>query len=318
MFDLRRGLTLALAVGVLAVAVGMASASALQRAASPVDRTLLLALSCALVASVHLLPSLCRGWWIWPLWGLCFAVAVYGHAGFFSHAGLQAAEARQAASPHTLALRQRQEAVTAALEAIKARPVAVVASQLARTVSPERRQTLELELTEAQRAAALRDQTVNLAAQGHARAATEGVTDPVTLSVARVLGVSAQAVGLALNMAMAALVELLGIVLWLQVMRPASPVHVQSLALVEPSAQALPPDSVTDPLAILRAAVERGEVRPTVTSIRSFMSCSQIRASELRRVLDISTAQSSITSQSEAGLTPAGTGIWQSWAMRTT
>ena len=84
----------------------------------------------------------------------------------------------------------RHDAISAALEGIKARPVAVVAGQLSRTVSPERRQVLEVELIEARRAAALRDQLVTVANQRHDRTVTEGVTDPVTGALAKAFGLS--------------------------------------------------------------------------------------------------------------------------------
>ncbi len=302
---MKRAVTIALAAGVLLVALAMASASAWQRAQG-VDRVLLVAMACAVVAAVHLLPALVRSRWVWPLWGLCFLVAVFGHAGFLAFAGQGAAESRHAASAQVQALQAREAAIREALASINARPVSVVAAHLSRAKTPERAQALEAELTEARRAAVLRDELVTVATLAQA-AATEGVTDPVTQGVARVLGVSVQAVTLVVNMTMAALVELLGAVLWVAALRSAparkpdgvtreshvtnAPVPVMSA--VDPLASDA--DGVStegygvgvdgDPLAGLRAAIDRGECRATVSSIRAFLSCSQSRAMQIRREL---------------------------------
>lgn len=304
---LKRIVTLALAVGVLAVAMGMAGVSAWQRAGSPLDRALLVAMTCAIVAAVHLLPALVRGWWAWALWGLCFAAAVFGHAGFLTFSGQGAAESRHAASAQVQALQAREAAIREALASINARPVSVVAAHLSRAKTPERAQALEAELTEARRAAVLRDELVTVAATLAQAAATEGVTDPVTQGVARFFGLSVQGGTLVVNMTMAALVELLGAVLWGAALRSAparkpddvtreshvtnAPVPVMSA--VDPLAShggGLLTDAGGkgvdgDPLAGLRAAIDRGECRATVNAIRAFLSCSQSRAMQIRREL---------------------------------
>lgn len=292
----QRTLTLALAVGVLLVALGMAAVSAWGRGFGLLDKSLMVALAVAVVAGVHLLPALCRSLAIWPLWLACFVVAVHGHAGFLLQAGERVDTARHA--PQAQALIEQREAIGQALANIKARPVAVVAAQLARTRSPNRRQALSIELAQAHKAAALRDELVTLAQKRAEDARHGGVTDPVTKGVAAVTGLSVQAVTLAVAMVTAALLELVGVVLWRAALRPelvakpelvapvaAKAVNVAHAPVMVATAQPEPVQAPADPVAMLREAVARGEVALSVRDIRRFLACSQARASELRRHL---------------------------------
>lgn len=289
----RRTLTLALTAAVLMVAVGMAAVGAWGRGFDLVDKCLMVALAVAVVAAVHLMPALCRSLAVWPLWLACFVVAVHGHAGFLLQAGEKVATARHA--PHAQALIEQREAIGQALASIKARPVAVVAALLARDQSPERRQALQLELIESQKAAALRDELVTLAQKRADDAGHGGVTDPVTKGISAVTGLSVQAVKLAVAMVTAALLELVGVVLWRAALRPEPVATVPSVAaqavnpppepMMMATAQPEPVQAPADPVAMLREAVARGEVALSVRDIRRFLSCSQARASELRRAL---------------------------------
>jgi hypothetical protein len=303
----RKTITLALGVAVLLVAVGMAAVSAWGRGFDLVDKALMVALAVAVVAAVHLLPALCKSWAVWPLWLACFVVAVHGHAGFLLQAGEMVATARHA--PQAQALIEQREAIGQALASIKARPVAVVAAQLARDQSPERRQALQVELMESQKAAALRDELVTLAQKRADDAGNGGVTDPVTKGLALVTGLSVQAVTLTVAMVTAALLELVGVVLWRAALRPEPVAPGAAQADTPPEiradesremtgnhdilsgsragedAQPEPVQAPADPVALLREAVARGEVALSVRDIRRFLSCSQARASELRRHL---------------------------------
>lgn len=283
---MKRAVTIALAAGVLLVALAMASASAWQRAQG-VDRVLLVAMACAVVAAVHLLPALVRSRWVWPLWGLCFLVAVFGHAGFLAFVGQGAAESRHASSAQVQALQARESAIREALASINARPVSVVAAHLSRAKTPERAQALEAELTEARRAAVLRDELVTVAATLAQAAATEGVTDPVIQGVARVFGLSVQAVTLVVNMTMAALIELLGAVLWSHALRQPAPADEHpGDSVADPAQSKSIPGAYDDPLfTALKAAIDRGYVKPTVAGIRQYMACSQAKAMQIRREL---------------------------------
>lgn len=297
---------LALASLVLAVSLAMSAVSAWQRAGTELDRALLVAMSCTVVLAVHLLPAVVRSRWRWPLWALAFVVAVYGHASFLAFAAQKAAEARQASSAQVKALQARESAIREALAAIEARPVAVVGAQLARARTEARAAALQVEMAEAQRAAVMRDQLVTVAAELAQLTATEGMTDPVTHAVARVTGLSGAAVTLVVHLVMAITLELIGAVLWVAALRPTTakkaepeagpvPVAVPATAPASPNTPAELPhpapaiesrtESPPDPLASLRAAIERGEIRPTVSQIRAFLACSQGRAAQVRREL---------------------------------
>lgn len=90
-------ITRAFAVVITILAVAMASASAWQRAADGFERWLMVGLAAAVVLAVHLLPALLSGLHrliVWPIWALCFFVALWGHVWFFANAGYGAAESR--------------------------------------------------------------------------------------------------------------------------------------------------------------------------------------------------------------------------------
>jgi hypothetical protein len=162
---------------------------------------------------------------------------------------------------------------------------------------------------ESQKAAALRDELVTLAQKRADDAGNGGVTDPVTKGLALVTGLSVQAVTLTVAMVTAALLELVGVVLWRAALRP-EPVAPGAAQAVTPpeiragesgdksvkvdhlsdsrageDAEPEPVQAPADPVALLREAVARGEVALSVRDIRRFLSCSQARASELRRAL---------------------------------
>lgn len=163
-----KAITTAAAASVSALAVALAVASASQRAAASHDQMLLAALSVVIVLAVHLLPALLNGRQrliMWPVWALCFCLASFGHASWFYRAGEDAAAARAARSVAAVALLKEREAITQALDTIKARPVATVAAQIARTTDQNRREALAQELAEAKRAAGMRDRLVSPIAQ---------------------------------------------------------------------------------------------------------------------------------------------------------
>jgi hypothetical protein len=272
-------LTLVLAEMALGSSLLMAGAAAWQRSETPLDRALLLALSCVTVSAVHLLPSLTKSRAMWPLWVGCFVLAVYGHAGFFAFAGIKAGEARASQSVQAQAIKTQQARITDTLGTIKARPLAQVAAQLSRTTAQDRREALAVELSEAKRAAALRDDLLRLEAELGSNAT---VTDPVTAQIASVTGANTQAVALVLNLGAAALLELVGMVMWIELTTTQCRTDRDSLG--DTHTQERQPNPPTA-LEVLREAVTAGKCKPTVTGIRQFMQCGQAKASELRREL---------------------------------
>lgn len=268
-----------LAAFVTTVAAAMAATAAWDRGGTALDRTLLVALSVAIVAAVHLLPALSRRPATWLLWFGCLLCAMYGHLTFLTHAGLRAGDERTQHAAQVVGTGRQIDATQRALDAITARPVAVVAAQLANTRASRERAALRLELEEARRAEDLRAQLVTLAAT-QTQAEVTGATDPVVARLAAVTGSNEASISVIVGLVFSLLLELLGTVLWMEALRPAAET---SGVEVMPG----PPPSLAadDPLADLQAAIAAGKLRPTVSGIRAFLGCSQAKAMEMRRVL---------------------------------
>lgn len=262
-----RTITAMAALLVSGLAVALAWASSLQRASARHDQLLLAALSVVIVLSVHLLPALLRKRHplaLWPVWILCLALAGYGHASWFYLAGQSAAEARIADSAAVAAAARERAVIEQTLATIKARPVAQVAAQLARTTDKDRRAALADELAEARRAAGLRDRLILISGNTPGT----GQEHPGT--------VQEHEVTLVMAVVAALLLEVLGALLWSAALagdgEAAGPVHAGGVVVV-------------DELSDLRAAIERGECKESVRGIRDFMGCGMDRAAHLRRQL---------------------------------
>lgn len=295
-----RTITILAALLVSALAVALAWASAMQRATIQHDQLLLAALSVVVVLSVHLLPALLRGRHplvLWPTWLLCLCLAGFGHASWFYLAGQSAAESREAGSSAVVAAARERAAIEQALGSIKARPVSVVAAQLARTTDPDRREALALELAEARRYAGLRDRLIVLSRN----APSTGPEQPGTPEV-QPGTVTSTGVTLVMSVVAALLLEVLGALLWSAALAgdddaacPAQARAEPGQAVVQQVVNVLAPimarpvlvdgSHVVDELADLRAAIARGECRESVRGIRDYMSCGMDRAAHLRRQL---------------------------------
>lgn len=298
------GLAAALVTG---LAVALAWASSVQRATTENDQRLLACIGVVIVLAVHMLPVLRRRVHplaLWMVWLLCFLLAGFGHASWFYRAAESAAEVRQSGSAAARAAAQERAAIEQALGAIRARPVAIVAAQLARTTDDARREALSLELAEARRAAGLRDRLILLS--GYAPGT--GQVHPSTHQVHPVPGevqVGAwldRGATLAAAVVGALLLEVLGSLLWSVALaggddddqpereraEPVQHVVQQVVNVLAPimsrPAQASAVD-VVDDLADLRAAIERGECRPTVRGIREFMGVGSARAAQIKQQL---------------------------------
>ena len=268
----------------------MASVSAWQRGATPTERFLMVSLSAAVVLAVHLLPALVRRWTVWPLWCVCLLCAVYGHAVFFASAADKVAEDRGQNSPETRAVAAQMAEVRETLASVRARPVAQVSALLAVTRNPRRHDALVAELEEAHRAAWLRDQLIHLSASQVSHAV---VTDPVTAQVAQVTGISTAAVSLAISVAMAVTLELVGLLLWREVFSPDDSGRRQEIKppgranrphmVRQPSSHAT--DASASPVRDLQRAIRDGTCKGTVAGIREYLRCSQGKAMLLRREL---------------------------------
>lgn len=268
--------TFTLAVFVTTVAAAMAATAAWDRGGTALDRILLVSMSVAIVGGVHLIPALTSRKLAWLLWAGCLLGTVYGHLTFFVHASMRAGDAQAQQSVQVTGAARQIDATQRALDVITARPISVVAAQLANTRTRRERAALRLELAEAQRGEALRGELVKLAAT-QTQAEVAGTTDPVVARLAAVTGVTEASISLTVGLTFSLLLELLGAVLWIEAFRQPSgqPQDYPNAGDTKPRAD--------DPLADLRRAIEAGECKPTVSGIRAFLGCSQAKAMEMRR-----------------------------------
>lgn len=263
-----------LAVVTTLTAMAMSAVAAWDRGGTVADRTLLIALAVTICAGTHFLPALSPRRVTWLLWSACLLGTVYGHLTFFTHAAIRAGAERAQQSAQVTDATRQIDAAREALAGIKARPVAVVAKALAYTKSDRRRIALQAELGEAERAARLRDALVtDAAAVSASRVAVSD--DPVISRLAAVTGSNEAGISLGVGILFAVILELMGASLWYEALRQGD--EAVTAAPSSPVAQ--------DPVAELRQAVEAGQCKPTVASIRAFLGCGQTRAIEMRRAL---------------------------------
>ena len=200
----------------------------------------MLATAVALVLGSHLLPALSRRSVVTKvLFLVCIVATVYNQAHFFAKATHRASEHRAktvAVSSHTLALQEE-------LDSIVARPLVKVAADLAKATAQDaatqsalarcqvktpdkcataqvlgvataaKVQALQVENTQAERAADLRRQLANAAAAHDVAQALQSA-DPVDVQLAAITGLSIKSIGTIAAVLQSLLLELLGAALW--------------------------------------------------------------------------------------------------------
>ncbi|OIR08849.1 hypothetical protein GALL_88420 [mine drainage metagenome] len=289
-------------------AAGMAAAAAWERGGALIDKVLLVSMSAIIVLAVHLLPALSRRWIVWPVWMGCLLCAMYGHLTFLIHASVHAEENRAQYSALTVGTERQIEVTRESLARISARPVATVAAELAATHDSRQRAALRAEIAEGRRAEVLDDELVKLSGTSTVARGTRE-TDPVTVSLAEVTGYSDGAVAVVIGMTFSVLIELVGALLWYEVLRHTdrgegqswnantadvtegvtSPVEAVT-GLIKTEAPVIADTSavtteLSGQVAPVINAIKVGKCRPTVAGIRKYLGCSQARASALRREL---------------------------------
>lgn len=275
-----------IALFVTLTAAAMASVAAWDRGGTGIDKGLLVAMSVVIVLAVHLIPALSRRPIAWAVWSGCLLCAIYGHLTFLTHASLRAGETRAQQSALTVGTERQIESAREALAEIKARPVATVAAQLAQESDRRVRAALRTEISEGQRAQAIRDDLARLEATSTG-AQVHGSADPVTASLATVTGWSESGVAVTIGLTFSFLLEVTGALLWFEALRPAlavQAVSIEPVAAVAPSQQGVT-EPVTDHVTQVTRAISAGLCQPTVAGIRKFLNCSQSRAMELRKLV---------------------------------
>lgn len=252
-------------------AIGMSAAAALERGGTALDQTLMVAYSVAVCGSCHLILALSRSKWSWALWILCMMGTVYSHVTFLSYAGLRAREERAHHSVQILNIQRQTEVIREALAGISARPVTVVAEELSHAKARRERIALEAELSESRRAAALRDQLIQLASNASETEVT-GATDLVTTGISKAAGSNQSNVALVASLLFSIMLELVGTFLWYEIL------NVQTN---ERTHRQDKQKSIVE----VEEAIAAGKIKPRVKDIRVFLGCGQARAMEVRRSL---------------------------------
>jgi hypothetical protein len=237
----QRRLALGAAGVTSAVGLAMAAAAAMERGGTLLDQTLIVAIACVLVLGAHLLPSLSRSPLARLLWLGCLLLTAWGHATFFTAASHRAGSVRAEAVVTT----SRAEALRAELQAIQARPLAMVSAELAATqarasaaatavercqrtapsepscqrlsataeTSRLRAVALTDEMNEARRAAVLRNRLAEAAGEQDAARQVAAV-DPIAQSIARLMGLPAELLSTGVSVLSAIVIELMAALLW--------------------------------------------------------------------------------------------------------
>ncbi|WP_321854023.1 hypothetical protein [Paraburkholderia tropica] len=255
------------------------------------------------------------------LWGACMITACYGHGYFFAFAQRHAGEARASAIVNRVTAPARPLAPVMEERASVARELALAKAQrcsrncrwleVRRVALTTKLDALESDAEDIRRQDAESD-----------RAASQRDTllaDPVTARLAALLGIGTARVDLLSGLGYAAVLEGVACLLWSLALRPPSLVlapviHASTLAPLPaetakvqptvtpvtqsrgatPRSHAAPDVPLTPSADTVRAdddvirlaqAIAAGHVRPTVASIRSYLGCSQARASALRKLV---------------------------------
>ena len=275
--------TFPLAVLITLTAILMSILAALHRAGTFPEQILLMAISVIMVLAVHFLPSISRRFPAWILWSGCFACAIFGHLTFLTHSALDASQNRVQQSVQVRSTDAQIKAVKDALSAISARPVAVVAAEMANTDDWKRVVALREELRQSKRADGLRDELVRLSAVT-ADAVVANSADPVTSRIASITGLSEAGITITIGLLFSILLELTGAFLWFETLRR-QPVTLPVTTVTESVTTQVTAQvtQVSADLSRLLEAIQARQCKTTVRSIRTFLHCSQQKAMMLRR-----------------------------------
>ncbi len=266
-------LKIIIAIIFTATAIAMAVAAAWDRSGTVIDRALMVSLSVGICAGAILIPALSKQKLAFLLSGCCMLGSFYSHITYFTNASIRAGEDRAKNALQVVGSIKQINAVNNALSEINARPVSIVAAELATTHAWRQRSALVAELSEAKRSASLQDELVKLTRQA-AEAEITATIDPVTARLAVVIGSNEASITLVVGIYFAVLIELISAMLWWEILRYRGITTIGNPPAVEH-------DIVTE----LREAVTSGVCKPTVSAIRVYLGCSQAKAMDFRRAL---------------------------------
>lgn len=241
----RQHFTLIGAATATAIGIAMAAAGSIERAGSPVDVALVVAMSVMVTAAAHLLPALVRSLASRVLWLACITLTIYSHAAFFTAAAHRAgsiradavqtdtrtaalrdqlaalpAQSAAAAADALAATRSRAAALGAALARCEARtPGRCTSASAAAAGAIARAEAAAIALQAAQHADTLRAQLTSAAGTLDDRR-TAAATDPVSAQLGAITGLQPDTLQTAVSVLGAVVVDLLGALLWSQSLSP--------------------------------------------------------------------------------------------------
>lgn len=298
-------------------AIFMAGVAAWDRGGTLADKLLLICLSVVIVWAVHFLPALSKRPVMWLVWVVCLLCAVYGHLTFLTHASQRAGAAQSKETVKHIGIERQIQIINESLEKIEARPVSVVADKLSKSTSKREKSALKLELGEARKAGALRDQLVVLSGVS-AEAQILESADPVVSKLAVFFGVKDTVIFVTIGLVFSILIEVIGALVWFEVLR--TPIKKEAGSHVNQAVTNLVVTNKTNELYFsrntvpdknshvtpvvghvsshvsdrdsvliiaLKEAIDLGNCKPTVTSIQEYLNIARSRAADLRRLLKI-------------------------------
>lgn len=305
-----------LAVVATATAACLSILAGWQRGGLLEERALLTCVGVVLVVAAHLLPALCRPhrWRVRALgtvlWIGCMTATCYGHAGFFVMAQKHAGDVRASVIPVVAAPGRNLAEIAGDRAGVVARLARVTETRCGNRCTAARieRMTLNARLIalDAESAEVTRRELA-LDRVDAERAAAKA--DPLA-GLLTVFGVASARVDLIAGMAFAVVIEGLACFCWLLALAPIDrtinavtpaqnvnhglPVTRVTLASTAVASRSNgmtellgAADSAigdwTHDLALIRAAIRDGTVRPTVAGIRKHLGCSQAKAAALRK-----------------------------------
>ncbi len=234
----------------------------------------------------HLLPSMSKHIVVRLMWVACLIVTMYIQQSYFTNNSTVEGERRAKNSVQVASLKQRIETIKEEHSRIHARPVAVVARALSKATDEKIIAALNAEMEEAKRAERLQDTLITLQGNMVSIQIAES-NDPEISLLVSVTGISAAVISFCYQTTRTLMMELLGAFFWYklqskphQEVKPEISVASVSLELPVPEVPVSPDD---DKLAIVRQAVENGEIKQTVASIRKFLKCSTAKAMAIRK-----------------------------------
>jgi len=268
----RSAVTLAGALCITALALALSTAAALDRAASPADKIMMVSLYAIFCLLSHLILCLTKRRLslrmhvlVLTLWLFSVVMTCSNHLSFLIKSDLRAGDERARISVPVETNMNEIEVVKVAVSKMTGRSVSIVATEIATAQDRKKRHALLLELDEARRRVRLEETLLNLTHNSQAIRFSES-EDPFVHKIALLLSSSDSNVSIIFNLCIALFLELAGVILWLEYSHDKEE---------EPE---------TGGEILCSGDITTSQNKPTVEQIRLFLRCGQEKAMEVHRL----------------------------------